>query len=64
MDNKYIERIPKNNKLYKAEYQKAHYKRFSTDISPDTAERIADYCKACEISKADFLRLAIDTLDK
>lgn len=60
MDNKYIERPPKFDQNA---YKKAHYKRFSTDISPDTMERIADYCKACNISKADFLRLAIDTLD-
>lgn len=61
MEKKFMERPPKFNQNA---YDKAHYKQFNTKIAADTMERITDYCKACEISKADFLRLAIDTLDK
>ena len=65
MDKKYIER-PKefDRKEYTKNYCKAHYKDFSTKILPELYLRIADYCSAAGISKAEFLRRAIDKLEE
>lgn len=61
MDSKFIER-PK--KFDNVEYKKTHYKRISVDVKPDLAERVNDYCRNNNMSKAEFIALAIETLDK
>lgn len=64
MDRKNIERPKKfNQREYNTEYQKKNYKRFSTVVKPDVAERINSYCADMGISKADFLKLAIDIIE-
>lgn len=67
MDKKYIERdytLNKtfNKKEYKKQYEKEHYKQFNTTVSLQLNEQIVDYCKDNGISKADFLRLAVDKI--
>ena len=64
MDRKNIER-PKtfDQKEYNKRYQKDNYKRFNTVVKPDVAERINNYCTDMGISKADFLKLAIDIIE-
>lgn len=47
---------------YVQEYQKTHYKSFNVRISLQLNEQIVDYCKDNGISKADFLRLAVDKI--
>lgn len=64
MDRKNIER-PKtfNQREYNDKYQKEHYRKFQTNLKPDIAERINNYCTDTGISKADFLKLAIDIIE-
>lgn len=64
MDKKYMERPPKFNKSkYNTQYQKEHYARFVADLKPEEKQRVDDYCKDEGISKADFIRRALDMLE-
>lgn len=65
MDKKYIER-PKefDRKEYTKNYCKTHYKDFSTKIQPELRQRIDCYCYTAGITKAEFLRRAIDKLEE
>lgn len=64
MDAKFIERPKKlNQKEYNKNYRKEHYNTFSATVKPELKSRIDFYCKCKGISKADFLQLAIDTLE-
>lgn len=52
------------NKIeYNKQYNKSNYKQFKASIKPDLFERINKYCADMGISKADFLRRAIDMLE-
>ena len=65
MDKKYIERPSAfDRREYTKKYSKEHYKDFSTKIQPDLRRRIDDYCSHFGISKAEFLRWAIDKLEE
>lgn len=65
MNEKYIERPKKfNQREYNREYTKNHYKTFSTTISPNLFEDINNYCQFKSISKAEFLRIALEVLEK
>ncbi len=65
MDKKYIERPERFNKQeYTGNYNKQHYKDFGVKVSPEIVERIKEYCTRNKISKADFVRIAIDTLEE
>lgn len=59
MDKRNIERP---EKFDQKEYKKAHYARFCYNIKPELKQEIDDYCKELNISKPEFLRLAIKTL--
>ncbi len=61
MDKNYIERPKKFNQN---EYKKQHYINFNAALKPDVSERVNDYCKNNKMSKAEFIALAIDILDK
>lgn len=64
MDSKFIERPKKfNQKEYNKNYRKDHYNTFSTTVKPELKNRIDFYCQCKGISKAEFLQLAIDTLE-
>ncbi len=66
MDKKYIERPAKNDKFnrsaYNAKYAKEHYKRYIADISPELMEDLTEFCSRKNISRAEFLKLALTTL--
>ena len=63
MDKKYIEREKTfNKKEYDKEYRKKNYRQFNTNISIQLNEQIVNYCNDNGISKADFLRLAVDKI--
>lgn len=63
MDRNNIEREKIfNKKEYDKEYHKKNYKRFGVDISIELNNQITNYCKDNGITKADFLRLAIDKI--
>lgn len=64
MDRKSIER-PKtfDKRAYNDRYQKEHYISIAARVKPDIAERINNYCTDMGISKADFLKLAIDIIE-
>ncbi len=65
MNEKYIERPKKFDKTkYNHEYTKKNYTPFSTVLKPDLAERVNDYCKNNKMSKAEFIALAIELMDK
>lgn len=51
-----------NKNDYVQDYKKTHYKQFNTTISISLNDLIVDYCKDNKISKADFLRLAVDKI--
>ena len=56
MDSKFIERPKKfDQKAYKKEYSKSHYKRILAEIKPDDYNIIDTYCKGNGISKAQFI---------
>lgn len=64
MDRNNIERPKKfNQREYNDKYRKEHYRKFQTNLKPDVAERINNYCTDVGISKAEFLQRAIDILD-
>lgn len=65
MDKKNIER-PKtfDKKEYDKDYKKKHYKHFSVYLSPELKERLDNYCSKADISKTDFIRIALDVLEK
>ncbi len=60
MDKKYIERPKKFNRY---EYAKQHYRQIKVEVKPEIKERIDNYCKEAGISKAEFLRQAIDLFE-
>ncbi len=64
LGKEYIER-PKefDKKSYDKTYRKENYKYFSTVIKPEIKDRIDNYCKEAGISKAEFLRRAIDMFE-
>ena len=63
MDKKYIEREKTfNKKEYNRRYDEQNYKQFNTKISINLNEQIVNYCKDAGISKADFLKLAVDKI--
>ena len=63
MDRNNIEREKTfNKKEYDKNYKKEHYKQFNTNISMELNDQITNYCKDNGITKADFLRLAIDKI--
>lgn len=63
MDRNNIEREKAfNKKEYDKEYHKKNYKRFGVDISIELNDQITNYCNDNGITKADFLRLAIDKI--
>ena len=51
-----------NKKEYDKEYRKKNYRQFAVNISIDFYEQIINYCNDNGISKADFLRLAVDKI--
>lgn len=56
MDKNNIERPKKfNQSKYNTAYQREHYRKLSTVISPDDFDIIDSYCKSNEISKAKFI---------
>lgn len=64
MDKKYFEYPNKlDRKEYEKKYKKEHYARFSADLKPEEKQRVDDYCKDEGISKADFIRRALDMLE-
>lgn len=65
MDKKYIEYPNKmERKEYEKKYKKEHYVRFSADLKPEEKQHVDDYCKKEGISKSDFIRRALEILDK
>lgn len=65
MDKKYIEYPNKiDRKEYEKNYKKEHYARFSADLKPEEKQRVDDYCKDEGISKAEFIRRALDILER
>ncbi len=65
MDSKFIERPKKfDQRAYNDKYQKEHYVSIAARVKPDLAERVNDYCKNNNMSKAEFIALAIEALDK
>ena len=48
----------------KARYNAKAYRSFSTRIKPELSGRIDEYLKRESISKSEFLRRAIELLDK
>lgn len=61
MNEKYIERPKKFNQR---EYDKTHFKQFNVKIKPDLWDNITQYCDYNSISKAEFLRIALESLEK
>lgn len=62
---KYIEYPNKfDKKEYDKNYKKEHYARFVADLKPEEKQRVDDYCKDEGISKADFIRRALDILER
>lgn len=51
-----------NKKEYDKNYKKEHYKQFAVNLSIELNDQITNYCKDNGITKADFLRLAIDKI--
>lgn len=65
LDSKFIERPKKFDKsAYNSNYSKTHYKRFAADIPPELMERVNAYCTEMGISKPEFIRRAIEALEK
>lgn len=48
----------------KARYNKKAYVAWSVRLKPELNDRINAYCQANNLSKSQFLTLAIDTLTK
>lgn len=48
----------------KAKYNKKAYKQFACRIKPDLFEEINSYCEDNNLSKSQFLKIAIDKLKK
>lgn len=64
LGKEYIERAKKFDKIaYNKQYQKEHYSSFSCRIDPKLKERVDKYCEDTGISKAEFLRRAIDMFE-
>jgi len=65
LDKKYIERSETFDKAaYNKQYQKEHYSSFSCRIDPKLKERVDKYCEDVGISKAEFVRQAMDLFEK
>lgn len=63
MDSNNIERVKTfNKKEYDKEFRKKNYKQFAVNIPIPLFEKIENYCKDNGITKADFLRMAIDKI--
>lgn len=63
MDRNNIEREKIFNKReYDKEFRKKNYKQFAVNLSTELNDQITNYCKDNGITKADFLRLAIDKI--
>ncbi len=63
MDSNNIERVKTfNKKEYDKEFRKKNYKQFAVNLSTELNDQITNYCKDNGITKADFLRLAIDKI--
>ena len=48
----------------KDRYNKKNYKQFNVKIKPELYEKLENFCKEKELSRSEFLTLAIDTLSK
>ncbi len=46
----------------KAKYNRKHYKSFSTQLKYELFEEIDNYCKEKNLSRSQFLQLAISKL--
>lgn len=62
MDNP--KRKTRTSSTVKNRYNKKTYRQFATQIKPDLSSRIDAYTKSQGISKPQFLRQAIEALDK
>ncbi len=64
MAKKYLEYPNKmDRKHYEKKYKKEHYARFSADLKPEEKKRVDDYCTKEGISKADFIRRALEMFE-
>lgn len=54
----------KTSSEVKARYNKKAYKQWACQIKPELHERLMSYCHENNLSKSQFLTLAIDTLTK
>lgn len=54
----------KTSSAVKARYNKKAYKQFAVQIKPELFDRIAEYCQSHNLSRSQFLTLAIEQLDK
>ncbi|MCM1024445.1 MAG: ribbon-helix-helix protein, CopG family [Prevotella sp.] len=62
---KYIEYPNKiDRKEYEKNYKKEHYARFVADLKPEEKKRVDDYCQKEGISKTEFIRRAVEMLEK
>lgn len=57
-------RKTKTSTEVKRRYNAKHYKKFQADIKTEDFERLANYIQHQQISKAEFLRMAINALCK
>ena len=65
MDKNNIERPQKfDRNTYNKQYSKDHYVNFGSKITPELKTQIDDYCTDNNISKSEFLKLAIEALRK
>lgn len=54
--------IERPKKFDQKEYDRIHFKSFTSKIKPELWNEIDDYCKDLNISKSEFLRRAIEAL--
>lgn len=48
-----------NQNKYKQEYNKEHYKTFKVDLRIEEMEKLEEYLKKIDLTKAQFLRYCI-----
>lgn len=53
-----------NQNRYIQEYNKEHYKHFNVRLKKDEYEKLEELLKEKSLSKPDFLRKAIENLEK
>lgn len=58
-----LKRKTSTSTAVKARYNRKAYKQFNVQIKPELYERITDYCEVNNLSRSQFLSLAISTLD-